>query len=96
MPRTKMSDEARAAKQRARAEKRVAEREAAKAALREQITSLASHIPEHVRQGGVQTVHAWKAALDKATGVAELMRVSVDRLKDVSDLLRSQVEHHAE
>lgn len=94
MPRSKMTGEERAEKRRARAEKKTAEREAAKAALREQITSLASHIPEHVRLGGVQTVHAWKAALDKATDCAGLSRVSVDRLKAVSDSLRFHVEHH--
>lgn len=52
MPRPKMSDEERAAKQRERAEKRRAVREAAKATIREQITTLASQIPEHVRSGG--------------------------------------------
>jgi histidinol dehydrogenase len=96
MPDQKMTDAEREQKRRARAEKKIAEREAAKAALREQITALASRIPEHVRRGGVQTVHAWKAALDKATGCAELSRVSVDRLKSVSDSLRSQVENHVQ
>ncbi|WP_176079354.1 hypothetical protein [Paraburkholderia tropica] len=47
-----MSDEERAAKQQARTEKIRAEREAAKAAVREQIAALASQIPEHVRMGG--------------------------------------------
>jgi hypothetical protein len=95
MPRQKMTDAEREQERRARAEKKIEERESAKAELRDQIVSLASRIPEHIRAGGVETVHAWKAALDKAVDCTQLSRVSVERLKLVCDSLRSQVEHRA-
>lgn len=92
MPRTKMSDEERAAKLQARAEAKRQQREAKKAELRQQIDALARKIPAHVVTGGVQTVRAWKDALDSATSTADLSRVSVDRLSEVADALRCQVE----
>ncbi|MBN3853805.1 hypothetical protein G3N59_10475 [Paraburkholderia sp. Ac-20340] len=91
MPRQKMTDEERAAKKQARKDEINAEREAAKTELRGIITELASQIPLHVRMGGVQTVHEWKSALDKAVDCTKLGRVSVERLKSVADALRSQV-----
>ncbi|SIO58302.1 hypothetical protein SAMN05444165_4094 [Paraburkholderia phenazinium] len=52
MPRTKMSDEERAAKQQARTEAKRQQREAKKAGVRKQIDVLARKIPAHVVTGG--------------------------------------------
>ncbi|SDI64648.1 hypothetical protein SAMN04487926_12124 [Paraburkholderia steynii] len=92
MSRTKASPEELAARRQARAEKIKAAREEKKSTLRKEIEALASRIPSHVIQGGVQTVRAWKDALDAATGATELSRVSVDRLTDLRDALQLQVE----
>ncbi|MFM0151412.1 hypothetical protein [Paraburkholderia sediminicola] len=92
MPRTPMTDEERAAKAHAKADERRQLRDQKKAELRTQIEALASKIPPHVVQGGVQTVRAWKDALDSATSVADLSRVSVDRLSDACEALKCQVE----
>lgn len=87
-----MSDEERLAKQRVRSEIRREKRESAKAEIREAIMTLAIRIPGHVRQGGVQAVHEWKRALDKAVDFADRSRISVDRLLEVAENLRNHVE----
>ncbi|RKE36679.1 hypothetical protein B0G76_2881 [Paraburkholderia sp. BL23I1N1] len=92
MPRTPMTDEERAAKQRARVEAKRAAREARKTELRMQIELRASKIPPHIAQGGVQTVRNWKDALDKATSTADLSRVSVERLDEVLETLKRHTE----
>ncbi|MBB5444612.1 MULTISPECIES: hypothetical protein [unclassified Paraburkholderia] len=92
MPRTPMTDEERAAKKQARAEAAKAKRETRKAELRVEIEKLASKLPPHIVQGGVQTVRAWKDSLDAATAKTTLSRVSVDRLSDALDNLRLHVE----
>lgn len=91
MPREKMSDEERAAKQRARADAIKEKRELRKREIRAEILTLASQIPPHVRTGGVVAVRAWKDALDAAVEKAELSRVSVDRLQDVATKLKDHV-----
>jgi hypothetical protein len=92
MAREKMTPEQIAGKRRERAEKIRVAREEAKSALRVEIESLARRIPTHVVQGGVQTVRAWKDALDAATSASELSRVSVERLTGFRDALQLQVE----
>ncbi|MBU7436488.1 hypothetical protein [Paraburkholderia fungorum] len=92
MPRTRMTDEERAAKRKARADAVRAKRDERKAELRAEIEALASKIPAHVVQGGVQTVRNWKDALDKATWTADLSRVSVERLAEVAASLKCHVE----
>lgn len=92
MPRAKATPEELAERRRVRADKIRAARDAKKGALRREIETLASRIPSHVIQGGVQTVRAWKDSLDAATAGAELSRVSVDRLTNLRDALQLQVE----
>lgn len=92
MPRTKMTDEERAAKHEAKAQEVKAKREADKAELRQQIEALASKLPPHAVQGGVQVVRGWKDSLDEAIAAAGLGRVSVDRLTDACEALRRSVE----
>ena len=92
MPRTIMTDEERAAKRRHRAEAIKAKRESQKADLRAEIEKLASKIPPHIVLGGAQTVRAWKDSLDAAIAKTTLERVSVNRLSDALDDLRTHVE----
>ncbi|MDR5771228.1 hypothetical protein QCE81_05365 [Caballeronia sp. LZ002] len=92
MPRKAMTIEQRAAKKAAKAEALKAKREALKCEAQAEIHFLASQIPPHIAQGGVNTVRCWKEALDAATSAAQRPRISVDRLRCSLNELRRHVE----